>query len=191
MSAEREWDVECNARQEFPKREAMGWLCLHGGGFCPEVLGKHCSLALHQHRDFGGVCWAKMPCSICPTVSYIRKGLSACVFSLAGKRQSGLQVNTDLEIKYMYLCICNCPARILPIRKWSIKSRIVFQQRPEGQASVCHTNPGRKRIPPICCVNLARACCAHSNKHNCCAVWVTRDQWHAGPCFWKGQNVLC
>ena len=169
----------------------MGWLCLCGGGFSPALLGKYCSLALHQYGDFGGVCWAKLPCSICPAARCIRRPSPACVSSLAGKRQSGLQVITDLEIEYMSLCICNCPPRTLSIRKRSIKSQMVCQQQREGQGCACHTNPGGKRTPPTFCVTLARAPCTHSNKHNCCAGWVTRDQWFARPCFWRGQNVLC
>lgn len=100
-----------------PQKGVMGWLCLCGGGFSPEVLGKHCSLSLHQHGDFGGVCWAKLPCSICPGMHCIRRASPACVLSLAGKRQSGLQVITNLEIEYMCLCICNCLPRTLRVRK--------------------------------------------------------------------------
>lgn len=54
------------------------------------------------------------------------------------------------------------------------------QQWHEGQGYACHTDPGGKRTPPTDCVNLLRASCARSNKRNCCAGWVTRDQWHSG-----------
>lgn len=80
--------------------------------------------------------------------------------------------------------------RTLPIRKWSRKTQLLCWRGCEGQGCACHKIAGGKRTPPACCVHLARASCAHSDKHSCCAGRVMGGQLHARLCCWRGQNVL-
>lgn len=73
-------------------------------------------MALPQDEDFQEG-FAGQGCPVAFVMLQELHHLPECALSLAGKRQNGLQVMTDMEIEYMDFCICNCPSRTLPVRK--------------------------------------------------------------------------